>query len=293
MGSSLALALTSFYFTTYYNAAINIIIAAFPLAVMVSAPLTQLLIDIYGWRGAMLLFSVLNLHYIAAAALLKPSNQIWTDNKGASYKPLTRVGLSHDAVGCEFRNILSSCFDAIYNVTFLLKNGRFLIFLAVSMISGYNFNGWVVYLVSIAQSKGLSPIDAARVATISGVGAIFIRIILATVQGKTFYRELILTGSVLGIISYGGMYFPTSFWLLSMYSITLGISCGLVGAQVYVGVNAIVAKDDAVGAVAWINLAFGLGYIASGYVSGKFYFIYVSFSRALGQSNPFVCFFNT
>ena len=278
MGSSIALGLTSVYFTTYYNAAANIVTAAFPLAVIVSAPLTQLLIDTYGWRGTMLLFSGLNLHYIAAAALLNPTNQIRTDYKGAFYKPLTRAP-DAAANSCELKSgLISRCLDAVCNVTSLLKNGRFLIFLVINMMSGYNFNGWVVYLVSIAQSKGLSPSDAANVATLGGVGAIFITIILAIVQRNNSYRELILIGLVFGIISYGGMFFPTSFWLLSLCSFTLGISCGIVGAQVLIGANAVVPKDDAVGALAWLNLAFGLGYITSGYVSGKLSFIQVSFS---------------
>ena len=147
-----------------------------------------------------------------------------------------------------------------------------MIVLVVSLVAGYAFNGWAVYLVSIGQSKGLSPSDAANVATVSGVGAILMRIILATFTDTISYKHLILIGSALGIISFGGMYFTTSFWLLSLYGITLGFSYGLLGSMTYVGTNAIVEKDDAVGAVAWLNLAYGLGYITSGYVSGKFYF---------------------
>ena len=267
----------SSYFTTYYSAATNIITTALPLAVMVSAPLTQLLIDIYGWRGALLLFSGLNLHYVVAAALLKSSNQILTDSKGVSYKPLTKN--SDDAGGYVFRSMLSICFETMWNVS-LLKNGRFLIVLVVSAVSGYMLNGWVVYLVSIGQSKGLSPYDAANVATISGVGAVLIRITLAIFKEETSYRHLFLIGSMLGIISYGGMYFTTSFWLLSLYAVILGISYGILGSQMYIGANTVVEKDDAVGAVVWLHLALGFGYISSGYISGKFHFIHISFSCA-------------
>ena len=268
-GNTLALGLISSYFTSYYDVAVNTVVTALPLAVMVSAPLTQLLIDVYGWRSTLILFSGLNLHYIAAAAVLKPTRQIQTDEKEIYYKPLTRN--ANDAEPFERRSILSICFDVMLNVS-LFKNGRFLIVFIVSIVTGYTFNGWAVYLVSIAQSKGLSPSDAANVATISGFGAIFIRIILAILQDKTSYKNLLPTGLVVGIISYGGMYFTTSFWSLSIYGITLGISYGLLGSQIYIGANSIVEKDDAVGAVAWVNLAYGLGYISSGYVSGKFYF---------------------
>ena len=271
MGNTLALGLISSYFTTYYDVAFNTITTALPLAVMVSAPLTQLLIDIYGWRSTLLLFGGLNLHYVAAAAVLKPSRQIQLDEKQIRYKPL--INKSDDVQPSECRNVLSICFDAKWNAS-VLRNGRFLVVLIVSTGSGYLLNGWVVYLVSIGQSKGLSPHDAANVATISGVGTILTRIILAILQEKTSYREFLLTGLVLGIISYGGMYFATSFGLLSLYSIALGISYGFLGSQIYIWANAIVEKDDSVGAVAWIHLAYGLGYIASGYISGKFHSFY-------------------
>ena len=277
VGNTIALGLISSYFTAYYSAATNIITTALPLAVMVSAPLTQLLVDIYGWRGTLLLFSGLNFHYIAAAALLKSSNQIPSDTKRVSYKPLTKN--VDDTGGHEFRNMLSICFKTLWIVS-LFKNGHFLISLVVSIVSGYMLNGWVVYLVSIGQSKGLSPYDAANVATISGVGAVLIRITLAACKEKTSYRYLILIGSILGMISYGGMYFATSFWLLSLYGVTLGISYGILGTQMYIGANNAVEKDDAVGAVAWLHLALGLGYISSGYVSGKFHCKHITLNCA-------------
>ena len=271
MGNTIALGLVSSYFNMYYDVAMNIIGTAVPLGIMVSAPVTQLFIDIYGWRSTLILFGGLNLHYIAAAVVLKPSNPIQTDEKRILYKPLSKE--SDDVQSSECRNVSSICFGAKWNVS-LFRNGRFLVVLAVSIGSGYLLNGWVVYLVSIVQSKGLSPHDAASVATISGVGAILVRTILSIIKGKTYHRELLFTSIVLAIISYGGMYFATSFWLLSLFSVTLGISYGFLGIQIYIWANDIVGKDDAVGAVAWIHLAYGVGYIASGYISGKFHLSY-------------------
>ena len=109
-------------------------------------------------------------------------------------------------------------------------------------------------------------------ATISGIGAILIRIILAIQRENTSYKHLFLVGLALGVVSYGGMYFVSSFWLLSLCSLTVGISYGILGTQAYIAANDIVEKDDTVGAVAWINLTHGVGYITSGFVSGKFYF---------------------
>ena len=81
IGNTLAVGLIPSYFTTYYNVAFNMVVTAPPVAIMISAPLTQLLIDTYGWRNTLILFSILNLHYIVGAAVLKPSSQIQTDER--------------------------------------------------------------------------------------------------------------------------------------------------------------------------------------------------------------------
>ena len=267
MGNTIAIGVIPYYFTTYKNVATNIITTSLPLAIMASAPLTQLLIDIYGWRGAMLLLSGLNLHYIAAAAVLKPSQQIQTNYNCISYKRLQNE--QDDIKGGRNENICNNL-KYLFNVSLLL-NGHFLSVLIMNMITGYTFNGWVVYLVSIVQSKGLTAHDAANVASVSGFGAFLIRIILAVVQGKaTYYKQLFFLGSILAVISYGGMYFATSFWLLSLFSLTLGLGYSIQGSQMYNAANATVEKDYAVGAVAWINVVYGVGYISSGYISGKF-----------------------
>ena len=283
MGNSITIGLISSYFTTYYNVAANIVTAALPLAIMVSAPLTQLLIDICGWRGTVLLFSGFNLHYIAAAAMLKSSKQIQADKVRNVYKPLTNE--SADIKGCEYRNMFKICFESMWDGS-LFKNGRFLIVLVVSTVTGYIFNGWVVYLVSIMQSKGLSPSDAANVTTFSGVGAVLARIILAIVREKTSYRHLFVIGLAFGVTSYGGMYFATSYWSLSLCSLTVGISYGILGTQGYIAANEIIGKEDAVSSVAWINITHGVGSIASGYVSGKFIHICFSSIPGVSKSNP-------
>ena len=267
MANTVAIGLISSYFTTYKNVATNVITTGLPFAIMVSAPLTQLLIDIYGWRGALLLLCGLNLHYFPAAAVLKPLKQIQTDHYGTTYERLQNE--QNGIKGFRYEHI-DAFLNSLLDIS-CLKNGRFLAVVVICLIQGYTFNGWVVYLVSIVQSKGLTAHEAANVATISGLGAFLIRIVLAVVQGKaTYYKQLFFLGSVLAVISYGGMYFASSFWLLSLFSLTVGLGYSMMGSQNYNAANATVEKENAVAAVAWINLTHGLGYITSGYVSGKF-----------------------
>ncbi|XP_072051921.1 monocarboxylate transporter 12-like [Amphiura filiformis] len=228
------------------------------------APITQMFIDTYGWRGAMLLIGALNLHFVAAVALLNPTDQI--RSRTYSYESLDKSNKREK----DNTNRITSCFKDIINIS-LLKNSSFIIVLIVSGISNYSYNGWIVYLVSFAQSKGLSPNDAAIVATTSGVGALMIRLLMAILPGQTSHRQLLYVGSALVALSYAGFYFATSFPTVCAVSFILGVGLGILGTQLYVAANAIILEDDAVSAVAWMHVFLGIGYIISGYVTGWLY----------------------
>ena len=271
MAATLAIGIISSYFTKYYHTATNIITTALPLAITTFAPITQLLIDIYGWRGAMLLLAGLNLHIIVAAAILKPTNANGLD--GNSYHCLQEPNKK------QYRNdticgTLSTCVKDIFNIS-LFQNGSLIIILIVSALSDYAFNGWVVYLISISLSKGLVASEAATVASVSGTGALIIRIIMIIFQEKISIRVWLYIGSLLVMVSYAGMYFVTSFSALSVGCFLLGAGLGITGTMIYVAANAIVGENEAMTAVAWINVMLGIGYIISGCVTGKLFYRFV------------------
>ncbi|XP_072044959.1 monocarboxylate transporter 12-like [Amphiura filiformis] len=228
--------------------------------------MTQLFIDTYGWQGAMLLIGGLNLHFVVAAALLRPTQQI----QAFSINSKTYESLEDSSKHQETDdNSSTSCLDII-NVS-LLKNGAFIVVLIVTGLTAYAYNGWVIYLISFAQSKGLSQDDAAIVAIISGLGALVVRLLMATLPGKITPRLYLYVGSVLVMLSYVGFYFATSFLTVSFASFCLGVGLGITGTQAYVAANATIRTDEAVSAVAWIHVFLGAGYIISGYVTGWLY----------------------
>ncbi|XP_072037141.1 monocarboxylate transporter 2-like [Amphiura filiformis] len=265
VGDTIAMGLISSYFIEYH-AATSVITTGLPLAIMSFAPMTQIFIDTYGWRGAMLLLGGLNIHFVAAAALLKPTEHIQTYSNDATYESLEKS----NKAGEDNTNRFTACFKDIINIS-LLKNSSFIIVLFVAGIASYSFNGWVVYLISFARSKGLSPADAAIVATTSGVGSFVIRPLMALLQGQISPRQLLYVGSALVALSYAGFYFATTFLTVCSVSFVLGAGLSIVGTEVYVAAYDIIREDDAVSAVAWIHLFFGIGYIISGYVTGWLY----------------------
>ncbi|XP_072020408.1 monocarboxylate transporter 12-like [Amphiura filiformis] len=271
IGVTLALGLLSSYFTTDYAVALNIVTSGFPLGIVTFAPIAQQFIDTYGWRGAMLLFGGLNVHYVAAATLLKPLKACRSIHKPAFYGSL-----------------IKSLEDNTQNFTFnihrsLLTNRAFLVVLIVQAICGYGQNGWVVYLVSFGQSKGLTPKAATVTASISGMGAFFIKITMAIIQGKTSSRLLLYIGSIIVTVCYVAMFFATSFVALSSLSFVLGAGLGIASSQVYVIANDSIKADESIIAVAWIHLSYGIGYIINGFITGLIYDISGHFGLALIQ----------
>ena len=261
----LAMGAISSYFAKYYHVAASIVTTAVPLSLMFFAPVTQLLTDAFGWRGAMLLLAAIQFHTVAAAAALRPINQNEVSVERLKKPKTTDV----------IRKYLANIFKVS-----LIRNRSFAIIAIIHVFLGYAFNGWLVYLVSIALSKGLTPQDAANIVLISGIGILIVRIVLTFLPTDKFSRHLLYTGSATMTLAYVGMYWTGSFVSLSIPSCLLGIGYGVLGTQLYIAMNACVGEEDIVGAVAWSTLLDGIAYFAAGYVTGKWLFTSFQVSTA-------------
>ena len=261
VADTLALALISSYFTTYYHAATNIVTTGLPSAITIFAPVTQLFIDTYGWRGTMILLGGINFHCVAAGAILKPVKQTQVP-----YKNL-KNGFHDGNVNDGDRDNVNICFKDMFN-TLLFRNGSFNVLLLFQLLSGYVFNGWVVYFVSFGLSKGLTSQSAANVPLFSGIAVFIVRGGSSLVSNPPPARHLLYIGALLEGISFAGLYFADTFWTLSLASFIFGLGYGIVGSQIYIAVNDVITKENTVGAIAWIQLLHGVGYIISGYVTG-------------------------
>ena len=255
----LSMGAISLYFAKYYHVATSIITTGLPIAIMFFAPFTQLLIDTYGWRGTMLLLAAMQFHSVAAAAALRPINQnaitdVFTDE--SLKKPTTD-------------DLIRTCLSDIFNVS-LIRNRSYVNITIIHAFIGYDFNGWMVYLISIALSKGLTLYNAANVVLISGIGIFIIRVILAVLsRSDKLSRYLLYFGSVAMTLAYAGMYWAASFISLSIQSCLLGIGYGILGTEVFIVMNDCVNQEDIVGAVAWMTLMDAVGYLTGGYVTGE------------------------
>ena len=210
----------------------------------------------------MVLLGGINFHCVAAAAILKPVEQA-----EVRYRKMQNDVLADDSNDID-RNFVKAFFKDVFNIS-LFRNGPFMVLLIFQVISGYIFNGWVVYFVSFGLSKGLTPVSAANVPMFSGIAVFVIRCSFSIVSNPPPARRLLYLGALLEAISFAGFYFANSFWTLSSASFIFGFGYGIVGSQIYIAVNNVVTKEINVGALAWIQLLHGIGYMISGYATGE------------------------
>ena len=168
---NVALGIIPEYFEKYYILAINLALLGSGLGIIITPLITQLLRDIYGWRGALLLLAGINFHSLIFGALLNPHPQQCENHEIPPYR-------RHNSnAECDIttrtmpylRQVLTSVYDAIggelfYNLSFIVQ------VIIAGFVNGYMMTGWMIYIVSLATSKGASLKEASVIATCGGVG---------------------------------------------------------------------------------------------------------------------------
>nr|XP_026693766.1 monocarboxylate transporter 13-like [Ciona intestinalis] len=115
------------YFTTKTTIALSISQIGVSLSTLILAPVTQLLIDNYAWRGAVLILGGFILNAVVASSLFRPIN-LKTDNaevQSLSFAPAKRVlkkPLFWAALIYLGAPIIASCFAIVFSVPFAKRN---------------------------------------------------------------------------------------------------------------------------------------------------------------------------
>ena len=154
-----AFTLLAKHFDKYYTIANGVTMSSGMIGLMVYAPVTQILLDTYGWRNTMLLLGGVHCHTVLTGALFP-----------ASHKRETHDDSQDDAL--EWMDLREeSSISRLMNVSglSLFKNFSFLANCFVVGSFTCTFTGWVIYFVPHCISKGLTPYEASFLATLSGV----------------------------------------------------------------------------------------------------------------------------
>ncbi|XP_072022945.1 LOW QUALITY PROTEIN: monocarboxylate transporter 12-like [Amphiura filiformis] len=139
------------------------------LGMMVLPPICEFLIQIYGWRGALMLLSALNSHLVVCGLLVNQRRDIAAQPYSAI--PVTDESAAQQSRCPNIRNVSANI--SRYISFYLIKNPKFIPIIAAHMLTGVVFTGWTIFLVPHAIGKGLPPQTASFLSFCGGLGALF------------------------------------------------------------------------------------------------------------------------
>ncbi|XP_071810084.1 monocarboxylate transporter 12-like [Asterias amurensis] len=285
------------YFSDNYSVAIAISTSSIPISMIVYGPLTQILLDTYGWRGTMLIMGGITYHILVCGELLiAPAVASPTDKD--QYQKVPDDAAEGDDISTEGDNIPSSkthkgkCLTIKGNIQSfftsmdfnILANKRF-IFLTASMIGvDFCFNGWVVYMVSHGIFQGLSSYQASLLPTTFGIGYILGKF-MAPLTDRTRCKLPTISWVYLGCILMSASYlteaFMTLFPVQMIVTCFIGMGHGIVSQSRDVIVRFLTSVDRLVAVMCWQSLLGGLCTMGSGLLTGLIYEWTGSFQGAL------------
>ncbi|XP_072040510.1 monocarboxylate transporter 13-like [Amphiura filiformis] len=251
------------WFDKYYNISIAISQAGLSLGIMIMPPMTQLLQDIYGWRGTMLLLAGLNLHRLVCGALLQPlqTDPVELEDKDF-FKRSRKRQLQENSVITNLVHYLDLS---------LFTDAEFISMLVYRLCSGYCFTGWLIYLVPHTMELGFQPYESSFLATIGGFGNLLAAILypilkICTPDKTILYLATFIITFALGLDPLVSSYH--SYIGLAFLSCIYVLATGMTWLSVYKIVKHVVEDDKMTNAMLWMNVADSIGGICSGFFSG-------------------------
>ena len=256
------------YFEKYFEIAVGIYSSGAALGIIVLPIGTQMLLDIYGWRGSLLLLSGLLFHSVPFTALIRfqeseeqKYNIIFNSIDSAPDEALEEDTHTTNMLNKVFRTFGFSLVSRMCFVTRVL---------VLSLVAGYTLTGWMIYMVSFAISNGASLKEATIVVTSGGIGMLLSRIIGIPILHKFMtYKQLLYTSSATMALSLSLVTVFTSLKGLNILSLIFGAAFGIFGTEIFISAKFNSEETENIQAMAWYGLGDGTASLLSGFVTGN------------------------
>ncbi len=257
-------------FTTNYAIAVGIGHAGSPLGLIIMAPLIQLFLDTYGWRGTMLLLGGINLNIAVCGALLcQPSTR---GSQEVKYTPVPSsveecktkprgIFLKETLMTIKTRSGISVCFTLSFWIpTFIF------------ICNGTTGILWFAYFIDHVQAKGFTAYDAVLFTTVGGLANVIIKIL----TGPIIDRGILPLRAALVIYTLAASTclivdpWMNSYWLMVVNVFILYGSLGTVGALVDILTRELVGPELLANVFSWMKFVSGVAFFCSGFFPGNY-----------------------
>ena len=281
MAKILAIAMVAEHFHASFGQAIGIVTCGGSLGVTVMAPVMQLFLETYGLKGALILLGAINAHIVVCGALLRTPKEQSDHLSTPKYEHLSSKEEANSAEDSSCSPSWVNRITTVLNST-LFSNQRFLCLLTFHAIKSFVAVGWVVYLVSLTSSKGISPYLSAVIASIGGLGGIPGKLITPVFIDRKVVPSVVVyyAGFLTMSVSLVGHAVLSTFTGLSISSLFYGISDGALSVVIYKDCKTSVNANKMTEAFAWLEIAAVLPTPIVTILTGK-YFIFTLSTRPL------------
>ncbi len=270
------------YFDRHFSLASSMAISGSCFGVMIFAPLTQLFLDSYGWRGALFILGAIYFNLSVCGALLRHDRHRKHRNAYMSFKNTDSdddqdPGANKRLTVMLLCDKLNQCLGD-FELT-LFKDPSFLVWLSTNCLLEYTWAGWLIYLVPHAKDKGLSPYQATSLATAGGLGFLLGLLPTGYIADKDiphFGSEEIraLTLFLGGITLLLDPVFESKV-ILALLFMLFGATIGSLKVTSYSTAKNI--NGDFTQVLSWLFIFTSLAKLASGFLTGKH----------IGEKTPF------
>ncbi|XP_022093082.1 monocarboxylate transporter 12-like [Acanthaster planci] len=273
--SILSRAMTGRYFTTNY-ATVNGIATTGDSLGLIFAPLTQVLLDTYGWRGALLLLGAISMHLGVCGFLLgpQPPSAVAQDdylliNSSEEEQPKPNI---YDNKTKSPLRILKDAVKAQRDLLGCTVCGHaaFWIVAHVYVVHTFVATLWLIYFVPYAESKGFSGYEAVTFTTAAAIANLVSRILVASMvdRGWLKLRLTLLISMITCGIALFTLPWVHSYWLM-IGNTVISHSCFGARASLYdIYTRELVGAEELVSAFSWMDLLVAIIQIALGFLPG-------------------------
>ncbi|XP_071800510.1 monocarboxylate transporter 12-like [Asterias amurensis] len=267
-------------FQTNFATAVGVSKTGSSISLLLFAPLTQLFLDTYGWRGTMLLIGAISFHIALCGALM-----VVVDKRRTSeVRNYHKIEQEENQSGQETNHRCSTLWKYVVDSLDmnLLRNPRYWAAAVIYCSTFVTFDMWTIFFVSMAQSKGFSPEDAAIFVTVAGVGNLSSTLI----QGLIMDR---LLKSYLGfmfvmLFTSSAMFCATpwldSYWLMMMSTFFVLFCLGALTCLQDLLFKQVLGVEKMVGVYGWLAVKGGVLRLVLVFLPGLFYDLSGNFNGA-------------
>ncbi|XP_038044230.1 monocarboxylate transporter 11-like [Patiria miniata] len=229
-----------------------------------AAPLIQISLGTFGWRGTMLLIGGGIIHLVPCGALMR-KNEV---KPNTSYQEVPQ-----EEPDTAPPSACAACWESVFKNfdLSLLRNFQYWSVAAIFVCFNFSYEMWVIYFVSQALSKGFSLEDAAVFVTVAGVGSLLAKLS----QGFIIDAGLISCWGlmVICIIVSSLAFFLTPwlawYWTMVLMALLVVVCDGVLTCLHDVLAKQVLGAELLAGAYGWIGVKATMARLFFGFIPGK------------------------